>query len=356
MLKGGFIAWAADGRRERVDPHPAAGAARARCSGPRRCVAAETSRALRGRGRARRRARRPSARQAGARRSPTPARCGKADMIANDATAGRQGRSGQLRRAHRRRAGRARPGVRAADGAALLPVLMAKSQWRMSALHCSLTPGSPAAGTCTPAGWRRPLRAGSSRAWPTWRRSCAAGCGRRGWSRLHSPPRRSRPPRGAGDPLAGRSTPSWTPARRPPAQREASRAQGRAAAARRRRVAWPSPVLDALVAATPRPHHPLLLGAVIGIDGGSPPEAAQCAGYLAVSGPAQRGGAAARAGPVRGQCRGGRAAPRARRGGRRRPPSPRLGPTGCPRPVRRCSTSGRGPRPSPREEVRLFVS
>jgi urease accessory protein len=69
------------------------------------------------------------------------------------------------------------------------------------------------------------------------------------------------------------------------AQREASRAQGRAAL-RAARVAWPSPVLDALVAAAPRPHHPLLVGAVIGIDGGSPAEAAQCAAYLAVSGPA----------------------------------------------------------------------
>ena len=69
------------------------------------------------------------------------------------------------------------------------------------------------------------------------------------------------------------------------AQRDASRAQGRAAL-RAARVAWPSPVLDALVAANPRPHHPLLVGAVVGIDGGSPAEAAQCAAYLAVSGPA----------------------------------------------------------------------
>jgi urease accessory protein len=69
------------------------------------------------------------------------------------------------------------------------------------------------------------------------------------------------------------------------AQREASRAQGRAAL-RAARVAWPSPVLDALVAATPRPHHPLLVGAVVGIDGGGPAEAAQSVAYLAVSGPA----------------------------------------------------------------------
>jgi urease accessory protein len=69
------------------------------------------------------------------------------------------------------------------------------------------------------------------------------------------------------------------------AQRDTSRAQGRAAL-RAARVAWPSPVLDALVAVNPRPHHPLLVGAVVGIDGGSPAEAAQCAAYLAVSGPA----------------------------------------------------------------------
>ncbi|HLU58792.1 MAG TPA: urease accessory UreF family protein [Pseudonocardia sp.] len=69
------------------------------------------------------------------------------------------------------------------------------------------------------------------------------------------------------------------------AQRDASRAQGRAAL-RAARAAWPSPVLDALAAAHPRPHHPLLVGAVVGIDGGGPADAAQCAAYLAVSGPA----------------------------------------------------------------------
>ncbi len=69
------------------------------------------------------------------------------------------------------------------------------------------------------------------------------------------------------------------------AQREASRAQGRATL-RAARVAWPSPVLDELCAAARRPHHPLLVGAVIGVDGGSPAEAARCVAYLAVSGPA----------------------------------------------------------------------
>ncbi|MGD9530159.1 urease accessory protein UreF [Pseudonocardia sp.] len=70
-----------------------------------------------------------------------------------------------------------------------------------------------------------------------------------------------------------------------PAQRAASRAQGRATL-RAVRLAWPSPVLDALVAVHPRPHHPLLLGAVTGLDGARPAEAARCAGYLAVTGPA----------------------------------------------------------------------
>jgi len=69
------------------------------------------------------------------------------------------------------------------------------------------------------------------------------------------------------------------------AQRGASRAQGRATLRAARR-AWPSPVLDALCAAAPRPHHALLVGAVVGIDGGSPADAAQCVAYLAVSGPA----------------------------------------------------------------------
>ncbi|MGH3566574.1 MAG: urease accessory protein UreF [Pseudonocardia sp.] len=68
-------------------------------------------------------------------------------------------------------------------------------------------------------------------------------------------------------------------------QRGASRAQGRATLRAARR-AWPSPVLDALCAAAPRPHHALLVGAVVGIDGGSLADAAQCVAYLAVSGPA----------------------------------------------------------------------
>jgi urease accessory protein len=66
-----------------------------------------------------------------------------------------------------------------------------------------------------------------------------------------------------------------------PAQRAASRAQGRAAL-RAARLAWPSPALDALVAVHARPHHPLLVGAVIA----EPADAARCVAYLSVSGPA----------------------------------------------------------------------
>ncbi|MEW2505412.1 urease accessory protein UreF [Amycolatopsis sp. CA-161197] len=70
-----------------------------------------------------------------------------------------------------------------------------------------------------------------------------------------------------------------------PAQRVASRAQGRGTA-RAGAVAWPSPVLTALLAETPRPHHPIVCGALVGIAGGEPAEAAAAVAYLAVSGPA----------------------------------------------------------------------
>jgi urease accessory protein len=69
------------------------------------------------------------------------------------------------------------------------------------------------------------------------------------------------------------------------AQRAASRAQG-AATARAGRIAWPSAQVDGLLAVIPRPHHALILGALIGVAGGLPVDAGTCAGYLAVSGPA----------------------------------------------------------------------
>jgi urease accessory protein len=70
-----------------------------------------------------------------------------------------------------------------------------------------------------------------------------------------------------------------------PAQRTASRAQGRATL-RAVRLSWPSPRLDVLCAVHPRPHHALLVGTVVGIDGAPPADAARCVAYLSVSGPA----------------------------------------------------------------------
>ncbi|KFU81625.1 urease accessory protein [Amycolatopsis lurida] len=65
------------------------------------------------------------------------------------------------------------------------------------------------------------------------------------------------------------------------AQREASRAQGRGTA-RAGKAAWPSPVLSRLLEETPRPHHPVVAGALIGV----PFDAAMAVAYLAISGPA----------------------------------------------------------------------
>jgi urease accessory protein len=67
-----------------------------------------------------------------------------------------------------------------------------------------------------------------------------------------------------------------------PAQRDASRRQGRALL-RAARAAWPSPALDALGRA---PHHALVLGAAAAAAGCTPGEAALIAAYLTVTGPA----------------------------------------------------------------------
>ena len=144
-----MIAWAADGRRQRLDPDAAAGAAPARCSAP-PPVARATSRGLRRPGRARGRAGRPAGRAAAAwSRWPTPAALTKADMPNNDALPGivvdpdcfTVSIDGEVDRAERRR--------RAAHGPALLPVLMmrrnAPAPWRC----CSPTPACPTAATPT---------------------------------------------------------------------------------------------------------------------------------------------------------------------------------------------------------------
>ena len=69
-----------------------------------------------------------------------------------------------------------------------------------------------------------------------------------------------------------------------PAQRDASRRQGRALL-RAARAAWPSAALDAL-AATRNPHHAIVLGATAAAAGCTPADAAQVAAYLTVTGPA----------------------------------------------------------------------
>ena len=66
-----------------------------------------------------------------------------------------------------------------------------------------------------------------------------------------------------------------------PAQRRASRAQGRALL-RAVRTAWPHPALDELTA----PHHPVVLGAAVHVVGGTPGQAAEIAAYGSVTGPA----------------------------------------------------------------------
>ncbi|GGS47814.1 urease accessory protein UreF [Planobispora rosea] len=71
-----------------------------------------------------------------------------------------------------------------------------------------------------------------------------------------------------------------------PAQREASRVQGRLLLRTARRI-WPSPVLDGLARAVPEgAHHPVALGAAAGVAGCAPGEAALAAAYAAVTGPA----------------------------------------------------------------------
>jgi urease accessory protein len=70
-----------------------------------------------------------------------------------------------------------------------------------------------------------------------------------------------------------------------PAQRQASRTQGRLLVRVARRV-WPSPVLEELALAVPNPHHPVALGAAAYAAGATPEEAALAAAYHAISGPA----------------------------------------------------------------------
>lgn len=70
-----------------------------------------------------------------------------------------------------------------------------------------------------------------------------------------------------------------------PAQREASRTQGRLLLRVARRI-WPSDALDELSRTVPNPHHPIALGVAAHAAGATPEEAAMAAAYHAISGPA----------------------------------------------------------------------
>lgn len=70
-----------------------------------------------------------------------------------------------------------------------------------------------------------------------------------------------------------------------PAQRKASRTQGRLLLRVARRL-WPAEVLEELAAAVPHPHHPVALGAVAHAAGATPQDAALAAAYHAITGPA----------------------------------------------------------------------
>ena len=72
-----------------------------------------------------------------------------------------------------------------------------------------------------------------------------------------------------------------------PAQRSASRAQGRSLL-RAVRAAWPHPALDAL-AVLREPHQALVQGAAVAAAGGTPEQAAAVSAYGAVTGPASAG-------------------------------------------------------------------
>ncbi|MGK5558579.1 urease accessory protein UreF, partial [Actinomadura kijaniata] len=70
-----------------------------------------------------------------------------------------------------------------------------------------------------------------------------------------------------------------------PAQRAASRAQGRSLL-RAARATWPHPALDALDRPQSYPHHPVALGVATAAAGGGPHQAATITAYQAVTGPA----------------------------------------------------------------------
>ena len=285
----------ADGRRQRLDPDAAAGAA-----------AADVRRATAGRrpptsvhfvapaaledGLADRLGRRPAAR----RRSRDAARRDKADMP-RERRAARASRSTPTRSpcASTARCGEPEP-------VAELPMaqryFLSDDDDRRRC-SCSPTPGFPAGGHAhsggVEAGGRR--RAWSHDAAIAGGVPAAAGCAPPGWSR---PALRRRGVRAAGRGRAGRgSTPRPTPARRRRRCAAASRQQGRGLL-RVGRAAWPSAALRTRCrdrAAPPgrarrRPR------AVAGL---TPRDAALAAAYLAVTRPGDGRAAAARPRPAR---------------------------------------------------------
>jgi urease accessory protein len=70
-----------------------------------------------------------------------------------------------------------------------------------------------------------------------------------------------------------------------PAQRRASRAQGRSLL-RAARVSWPGEGTDRVATQLPSGHHPVVLGACVGVIGGTSEQAATVAALSAVTGPA----------------------------------------------------------------------
>ncbi|KAB2345555.1 urease accessory protein UreF [Actinomadura rudentiformis] len=70
-----------------------------------------------------------------------------------------------------------------------------------------------------------------------------------------------------------------------PAQRQASRAQGRSLL-RAARTTWPHPALEALATAVREPHHPIVLGVSAAAGNGTPHQAATITAYGAITGPA----------------------------------------------------------------------
>ena len=231
VLKGGMIAWAADGRRQRLHPDAAAGAAPARCSArtarprPRpRCTSSRRRRSRTGS---------PTGSTCGRRLvagRATSARLGKADLPENDALPRIEVDPDTFTVRIDGEVSSRAAGDRAADGPALLPVLMASLVEPLALLLL--------ADSRLPAGRARALRrpGGGGRQRPGHRPGHAGGVPARPAATAGLVAARRVAAAGAcraRDASDERSTPRSTRARRRPRARRASRAQGRGAAAGR---------------------------------------------------------------------------------------------------------------------------